>query len=34
MEAVESALAPYGAEIKIRAEADSAMLITENFARQ
>lgn len=33
MEAVESALAPFGAEIKIRAVLDSAMLITENFAR-
>lgn len=33
VEAVESALAPYGAEIKIRAVVDSAMLITENFAR-
>lgn len=33
MEAVESALAPFCAEIEIRAKADSAMLITENFSR-
>lgn len=33
MEAVESALAPYCAEIEMRARSDSAVLVTENFSR-